>query len=184
MNTQICPVIKTKKVTLLSRGGDQLTRWADLFGEVLNRPAPTISVQAEDLTDTLSISTEKLSEVRQLRLQRVTSGQAWNFTVELQPVQTWESDIIHEGWYNNTSVCVPYEDIQDNRRGEIMTGTIYRQDDPELGVVHDRRKPLWSAPQTLTCKIMHRAKYMFTPFFNIKKSWGHQMALVVMFHRF
>ena len=63
--------IKAKDGTLLLSGEDKQTRWEEQFNEVLNRPAPTISVQVKDALDTLPISTERFTEVEVRKAMKV-----------------------------------------------------------------------------------------------------------------
>ena len=117
--------IKVKDDTLLSSGEDKLTKWAEHFNEVLNRPAQTISTQAKDLLDTLPISTEKFTEVEVRKATRALKNSkspgvdrisaemlnAGGETVILwipglcNPV--WESEVVPDDWKNGTIVSIP-----------------------------------------------------------------------------
>ena len=57
-----CFPFKAKGSSLLSNGEDKLARWAKHFCKALNRLAPAIPVQVEDLQDTLPINTEMFME--------------------------------------------------------------------------------------------------------------------------
>ena len=117
--------VKAIDGTLLSKGDDKLTRWAEHFKEVLNRPEPASPAVADEPSHCLPIDTSDFTEVAVRKaienLKNNKSPGMDGITAEMLKAgggcivkwmyklcnQVWNSGEVPEYWRNGAVVCIP-----------------------------------------------------------------------------
>ena len=110
--------IKAKDGSLISKEEGKLERWAELFKEVLNRPAPNTPAQTVNSRNVLPMDTQEFTEDE---VRKAIATVKTNKSPEMMKAggetiiqwmcglcnQIWDSGIVPVDWKDGVVVCIP-----------------------------------------------------------------------------